>query len=301
MNVGDTLTTRAQIADLPVGAVIAYTGGGNDWRYTKEGPNRWVDHAHNDSIVPDSSFSLGMNQIRSLPGAEAEPVNLEAVPVGATVSVNDSHTSVAWTRTTDGLQHPVSQVILPTSFFAGAAAAGLVTAPSQQAVEQSPTPPVAEQPAAPAVAVDHAAQLRDEYQRGLAAGQVGRLTTDAVTDAFTEAWDGVSFTLSEINDVLEGLGCDRIRRQEDVAVTVSVDGHYELETDEAERLINDSRVADVEDSITIPFTYSTTVEREEEEGMCACNQIERETVEALLEANDIRWSDFTFEVECANC
>jgi hypothetical protein len=115
-------------------------------------------------------------------------------------------------------------------------------------------------------------------------------------------FDGESFTRSEFNDLLDHFNLPHLTgEEEDVEVTINVDGVYTLDYAEVERMISDGRAADVSDDVEVNFTWSTSVIRSVEEGTCACStDIDRGTVERLLEENGIRYSSFDYEVECEN-
>jgi hypothetical protein len=142
MVVGQVLTRPdrvRQMQDMPVGSKVEYkaTMTSVPTLYRKVQDDRWVpDVEPNTSTRYCNSqgfdFASSITTIAHLPVQEGSTVtattlDLEAIPIGGTLTTTEAGRGTAWTRTEAGFTNSATPVAVPLDYFTGIVAAGLAT------------------------------------------------------------------------------------------------------------------------------------------------------------------------------
>lgn len=134
---------------------------------------------------------------------------------------------------------------------------------------------------------------------GADADALRREGMEALATSIREAWDGTSFTESEINEVLDEHNLGHLPvEQEDVSITVTIDAAYELETRDVDRMVSSSYEVGTYPTLEYSVTWETT--RSADRGACMCSDITQSEVEQWMRDEDNRFDSLTFECDCAN-
>lgn len=124
---------------------------------------------------------------------------------------------------------------------------------------------------------------------------------EAFLSELRSAWDGYSFTESEIDEVLCRLGLPDLVMQEEVTVDVVITGHTDLDDSDVRGLFEGDYTADVTDSAQVCWTIEESFYFEVSTGSCACDQMERSVVRDRLLENNVTFAEFDYSASCVNC